>query len=152
MKLHEAQQLTLDLMRQHNLIASGWFFEFDYSVKRFGATHWDTQKITLSRSLVELNNIEQVKDTILHEIAHAKAGKHNGHNRKWHYIALSIGCNGNRLYKSNEVVTPPSKYIATCPNGHTHTRNKKMKISCSKCCPRFNKKYLFKFTINPEYK
>jgi len=150
MKLKDAEQLAIALIKEHKLIA--WDFGFDNAVRRFGYCNWKERKISLSKVLVELNPIEQVQNTILHEIAHALAPLGSGHNEVWRKIAISIGDDGGRLYDNAIVKTPPKRYIATCPNGHTALRNKKGKISCGKCSPKFNKKYLFKYKINPEYK
>jgi predicted SprT family Zn-dependent metalloprotease len=53
----------------------------------------------MSRLLVSLNDKREVRETILHEIAHALAGpKVRAHGREWGEIALRIGCNGRRCY------------------------------------------------------
>jgi predicted SprT family Zn-dependent metalloprotease len=114
MNLLDAQRLANDLMAKHNLFIQGWRFEFDNAKRRFGACHYGSKRITLSRALVELNDLETVKDTILHEIAHALVGYRHGHNSVWQAKALEIGCNGQRCYSSKEVTTPKLKYKATC--------------------------------------
>lgn len=149
MKTLEAYQLARKLMKKHNLVA--WDLEFDFAVRRFGFCSWKKRTISLSRKLVELNSVEQVTNTILHEIAHALSPLGSGHNQVWKKIALSIGDDGGRLYDNAKVITPPKKFIATCRNGHTSLRSKKGRISCGQCSPRFNKKFLFKYSVNPEF-
>jgi predicted SprT family Zn-dependent metalloprotease len=140
-----AKNLAIKLIKDHNLIDLS--FDFDSSVRRFGCYHTKEKKITLSRMLTELNPIDEVRDVILHEIAHALAPAKAHHNKEWKEIAISIGCRGTRIY-SNRVVVPKHKYSATCKNcGRITLYNRKRKISCGKCSPRFNKKYLLKFKL-----
>ena len=70
MELEAARRLALGLMREHR-VPGDWLFEFDRSKVRFGRCHYGRKEISLSRHLVELNDEAEVRDTILHEIAHA---------------------------------------------------------------------------------
>jgi hypothetical protein len=70
MKLHDAEQLAIRLMKEFGL-ASTWRFEFDNAKRRFGCCHRSQNLISLSRILVEKNTQSEVEDTIRHEIAHA---------------------------------------------------------------------------------
>lgn len=148
MRLAEARAIATAAMREHGLIdneigGQDWGFEFDSSKRRFGACHWATRKITLSRKLVLLNDMATVKDTILHEIAHALAGARNGHNYKWRNIATTIGCDGSRTYDSMAVKTPPAKYLGKCPNcPFTIRRHRRSNGSCPRCSGgRYNPAY-----------
>ena len=67
-----ARRLALGLMREHR-VPGDWLFEFDRSKVRFGRCHYGRKEISLSRHLVELNDEAEVRETILHEIAHALA-------------------------------------------------------------------------------
>jgi predicted SprT family Zn-dependent metalloprotease len=71
MRLETAETLARKLMAKHKL--KGWRFSFDNAVSRCGACWNDTNTITLSRHYVALNDLAEVRDTILHEIAHALA-------------------------------------------------------------------------------
>ncbi len=57
---------------------------------------------------------EEVKDTILHEIAHALVGKAHHHDDVWRAKALEIGCSGRRCHDLQ--FTPP-RYLVTCERG-----------------------------------
>ena len=89
MTLEDAEQLALDLMRQHGL--RRWTFTFDRAVCRFGCCNERKRTISLSAKLTELNDEDAVRDTILHEIAHAMVGVRAGHGPKWQRQALAIG-------------------------------------------------------------
>jgi predicted SprT family Zn-dependent metalloprotease len=95
--LNEAAKLAFTYMHLHEL--DDWHFRFDRATTRFGCCHHRSKTISLSSALVCLNEKSQVRDTILHEIAHALAGpKVRAHGREWREIALRIGCNGRRCY------------------------------------------------------
>lgn len=156
----DAQRLALRLMGEHGLIEQGWRFKFDTAKVRFGQCRYGTKTISMSRPLVELNEIDRVRNTILHEIAHALAGPRAGHGYQWKQTARAIGCDANRCYDAAEVEAPPRRWIGTCPScGETTTRDKlgeKMKrYACSRCCKRlnggrFSAEFIFYWKRNPE--
>lgn len=141
MNTEDCKKLSINLLKKHKL--SDWKFSLGNASKQFGVCKYKEKTITLSKKLVELNNEEQVVDTILHEIAHALCPKQH-HNEVWRQTAISIGCNGQRTYSNEEVVMPDKKYKATCPTcGRIIKRYKKSKISCGKCSRTFDLKHLF---------
>lgn len=139
-----AQKLAIQLMDEHNLTKAGWTFKFDTAKRRFGVCNYTKKVIGLSESLTRLNEEHLVKDTILHEIAHALTPGH-GHDSVWVAKAKEIGCDGNRCYSSTAVQVPPAKYTATCKGcGQKHRRHKKPKYnsSCGHCSGgRYNPEY-----------
>lgn len=73
-------------------------FEFDRAKRRVGATHyvkigatWLPLKITISKHWVALLPEEEIRLTLLHEIAHALAGKEAGHGPHWKAMARKVG-------------------------------------------------------------
>jgi predicted SprT family Zn-dependent metalloprotease len=111
MELHKAQQLAIELMQQHGL--NDWCFRFDRARRRFGCCHLTKKVISLSFRIVELNNEQEVKDTILHEIAHALTPM-KGHGYAWRKKCIEIGANPIRCY-SNEIITPQLAWQGSCP-------------------------------------
>src|SRR5882672_4336865 len=101
MNLNEAQTLATELINKN---APGWSFGWDRSKRRFGCAHYRTRLITLSLELVMRNTVEQVKDTILHECAHAIAGFQAGHGPVWKQAARNLGASDSRCYDSATVV------------------------------------------------
>lgn len=150
MDLNLAQCLAIKLMDEHDLIFRGWTFEFDNAKRRFGCCRYRTKKITLSKHLVKLNDESIVRNTILHEIAHALVGAGHGHNHVWRTKAIALGCNGERCYSSDKVNLPEYKYLGLCVNGHTHNRHRKPRqsVSCGRCSAKYNAKYIIKWTKN----
>ena len=142
MNVAVATKLAKHLMRQHKL-APEWTFRFDHSKVRFGKCNYAKKEISLSRYLVELNSEAEVRETILHEIAHALAPRRAGHGSAWRSVALLIGCNGRRCY-GEEVVRPKPKYKGTCPACqrvvYRHRRNR---IACGRCSRTFGPRFVF---------
>lgn len=155
MELVTAKKLAIQLMAQHGLFANGWSFAFDNARRRLGCCKYRIRTITLSTRWVEVLGEDEVRDTILHEIAHALVGAGHGHDWVWRKKALEIGCNGNRTHQCADDKTPEAKYIAVCHGcGKKHQRNRMPKhnraSSCGICSPRvYNENYRLTFVLNP---
>ncbi len=150
MDKHEAYTLANKLIDQH-LANTGYRFLWNNRRRAAGVCSYRTKSIQLSLPLTLHSDEKDVKDTILHEIAHALAGHEAGHGFKWQQIARSIGCNGDRCYNENnkqstyEAMKRVAKYIGVCPNGHESFKNRlpKNERSCGLCSRRFDRRYLF---------
>jgi len=137
MDLHKAEKLAKELLREHN---PEYTFKWDNAKVRFGACHYKTKQISLSKHLTYMNNEDEVKDTILHEIAHSLT-KGKNHNRVWRAKAVELGCCGARCYDNNKVESPKGKYVYQCPiceNKYYHHRRSRRKSACGKCCKAYN--------------
>lgn len=123
MHLDDAENLALVLMEDHG-IGNTWSFTFDNAKTRCGSTRFKTHTITLSRHFVQRNGETDVRDTVLHEIAHAKAGAAAGHGRTWQMWAIRVGARPERC--ASGVDMPRGKVeglcAAWCPTPHTRHR------------------------------
>jgi len=113
MKLQTAEKLARELMRKHLLF--DWQFEFDRSKRRFGVCNFNRKTIGLSKQLTLLNGKAQVRDIILHEIAHALVGRGHGHDKVWKAMCRKIGAKPTRCYDADKVNTPAPRYVGECP-------------------------------------
>lgn len=138
MKLTEAKQLAYALMLEHGLVSVGWRFKFDNAVIRLGLCKHSTKTISISKPITRLNDVAQVRNTLLHEIAHALVGRNHGHNATWRFKAISIGCNGQRC--TNSVVSVDPKYKIVCAMCGTswpcHRKPRRLDVSWHKTCGR----------------
>lgn len=151
MQAIKAKQLAIQLMKDNGL-GSAWTFQFTNAIRTFGSCNFNKALIKLSKPITELNDEEHVRDTILHEIAHALAGPRAGHGLAWKRIAREIGCNGQRTYSHDTVKTPPKRWIGTCPScDRKIVRHIKMNISCGKCSRFYDPKNAFIYAENPDY-
>lgn len=140
MDLREAQTLALSLMREHGLTPR-WSFQYDNAVRRFGRCQYSYRLISLSRELTYRNGEAEVRDVILHEIAHALAGHAAGHGPVWKAKARAIGARPERCYDSKMVNKPPTPYVAHCWNcrkEYGRHRLTKTPSACSPCCKLYN--------------
>ena len=95
-KQEAAIKLLRELMDQHGLIAEGWQAGFDWAKARCGACSHSLRHITLSRYYVISQPMADIRNTCLHEIAHALVGSHAKHGPSWKAKAIAIGCDGKR--------------------------------------------------------
>jgi len=142
MKLNDAELMARTLMSEH---LHDWTLRFGNAKSFFGwCSNNRRQLITLSRPMVELNTEAEVRDVILHEIAHALAPRGEHHGEEWKRIARSIGCNGERCCGADTKV-PASKYFRFCKVcGRVSTSNRYSETSCGVCHP---KEYDIKFRL-----
>ena len=124
MDLVEADQLARSLMRRHVLDRRGWTLEWGNAKRNLGVaiesrrdtatnTVQDVRVIRLSRPLMRLNSEAEVRDTILHEIAHALVGAAHGHDAVWQAKCREIGADPERLAGPG-IRTPPKRWAVHC--------------------------------------
>lgn len=110
MNLHDAENLARQLMLEHGL--ADWDFGFDRARRRAGYCRRYKNglvvergsvmrtafkgKISVSARFVAANDEVALKETVLHEIAHALVGNEHHHDDIWREKAISIGCSGRR--------------------------------------------------------
>jgi len=143
----DARRLAVELIRRHGL--TGWRLVFDNAKTRAGICRSAPQEIGLSRVLTALHSEAEVRDTILHEIAHALVGPAHGHDEVWRAQALAIGCSAKRCVSSTspKVAGP---WVGTCPSGHRTTRHRQPTRvqSCGHCSPMFDPQTVLDWTWN----
>ena len=154
MNLNDAKQLGRQLMNQHGmknipLVISGgkrtlgvcvWKagpslprHAADLNAQIFGIrkskrerfANAPCKEIRLSKYLIALNDENEIRDTMLHEIAHFLVGANHGHDRVWRQQAIKIGCNGERTAKTAEM--PKGRYKAECQCGKVYFKHRKGK-------------------------
>jgi predicted SprT family Zn-dependent metalloprotease len=139
-------QLAKDMMQELGLDSS-WEFVFDSAKQRAGLCNYSDHKISLSKYIVEYHSIDQSEQVILHEIAHALAGKSAGHGPNWKSVAKSIGYRAEK-FTGKEIAEQTAKWVGECRNGHRHYRFKspKAKLSCLYCGRGFNPRNVISWT------
>ena len=134
--MYRAHYLARQLMNRHGL--SDWAFGFDHARRRFGSCRCGSKRITLSRPLTLLNTEEQVRNTILHEIAHALTPG-AGHGARWRQKCREIGAEPARCYTEDEVISParaPAPYrfgCAACGWWVERRRRSRRNYVCARC-------------------
>jgi predicted SprT family Zn-dependent metalloprotease len=134
MDLEHAEELAFDLMQEHGLLDEGWTFGWDRAKARNGQCRHYARKITLSRPLTQVREENWVRNTILHEIAHALAPVGSGHDRTWQRIARRIGATPERCSADSGHL--PFRWIGVCHTcGHIFQRHRIARgtARCGKC-------------------
>ena len=128
--LAKALDLATSLMAQHEL--SGWRVKLDHARRRAGQCDYNSQTISLSRHYVRYADANHIKDTILHEIAHAIVGPHHGHDAVWRQKAREIGCTANRCHTLS---FSTARWKMFCPNGcfEVQRHRRKSGLVCAAC-------------------
>ena len=122
--------LATKLMDAHGLV--GWRIKFDHARRRAGQCDYTNKTISLSRLYVRHADIDHIRDTILHEIAHALVGPRHGHDSVWRQKAREIGCTATRCHRLSFA---QAKWLMTCPNGcfSVERHRKKSGLVCATC-------------------
>lgn len=134
----EVTQLAHELMTLHGL--TDYTFQFDHAKRRLGQCRRGDMIISLSIHYVTNNNPELIRDTILHEIAHALTPGHM-HDHVWKSIAYKIGV---RHFSKAGMITYTTPLVTyECPNCHKEIgfyRHIKMnrERACGTCCEKYN--------------
>ncbi|MGC5617598.1 SprT-like domain-containing protein [Georgenia sp. Z1491] len=132
-------------MAEHGL--RGWTVALDRAVRRAGATHFHDRRITLSRHLVELYTEDEVRDVVLHEIAHALVGPRVGHGPRWRAAVVRIGGSPRRT-TAPDSPSVPAPWSGRCPAGHLHQRYQRPRATylCRRCPPALRRSAVIEWT------
>ncbi|QBZ73222.1 hypothetical protein SEA_THERESITA_33 [Microbacterium phage Theresita] len=121
------KQLALDLLHEHGLAQQGWTFAWDSGKRRAGACHYATKTISGSRYILPVASDEEIRETLLHEIAHALTPGHS-HDGVWRRKLIEIGGTGARTHRMETV---QGRYDLMCENcgviGNRHQRQSSWK-------------------------
>ena len=156
MNVSHAQDLAEQLIAKHlHHPTHPWKFRWNKRKRSAGLCSYGRRTIELSIVLTSYASEEEVRDTILHEIAHGLTPGHH-HDYVWQAKAKEIGADGKRCY--SEETKPEmalahkeiSKYKAVCKNGHEHYKNKmsRRNHSCGQCSRTFNPNEILVWTLN----
>jgi predicted SprT family Zn-dependent metalloprotease len=115
----------------------GWTFVFDKAQRRAGICRYAQQIIGLSKPMVVSHDrpFSDIRNIILHEMAHALVGSKHGHDAVWRKKANEIGCTRDRCHQMHFA---NYRWHITCPCGANDLKRlkltKRMKSAvCSRC-------------------
>lgn len=135
MDLQETKLLAENLIRENGL--NDWTFRFDRAVRRLGYCQSSIRTISLSAPLVVRNDETIVRNTILHEIAHALAGHKAGHGPQWKAIARQVGANPTACVTANLTEAPYALVCTSCGFSIPRHRRTNTRAACPECCKKF---------------
>ena len=127
-----------------------WSFAWHRKRRAFGSCSYPLKTIYISLHFVEAGESEGVlKDTVLHEIAHAIAGASAGHGPAWKRAALMVGASPERCGDSDIPFEKQGyKWMRRCKScgeriGYHRKPSPRRRSSCARCSGgSFNEKFL----------
>jgi RimJ/RimL family protein N-acetyltransferase/predicted SprT family Zn-dependent metalloprotease len=124
-----------------------WRFEFDSAKRRAGLCNYTARTISLSKHLVLLHDVDQARQVLWHEIAHALSGKNEGHGKNWLAKAKALGYRADK-FSGTTIAKNTARWSGVCPAGHEHFRFRKptRDLSCGVCGRGFSKSNLIRWT------
>lgn len=133
----EVRKMAEGLLAAHGL--AEWKFGWNRRKRALGLCRYHLKRIELSVHFVVANGEEEIRETILHEIAHALAGQKAGHGAAWKAVCRRIGCKPERC-DNGTAVMPAGRWHAACPGcGKQYSRHrrpqKRAKYWCRHCGP-----------------
>jgi predicted SprT family Zn-dependent metalloprotease len=145
MELREAYEMATALLEQHGLV--GWRVELDSAKRRAGVCRFADRVIGLSAPITRVHSEDEVRDTVLHEVAHALVGAEHGHDTVWRRTAVAIGCSGHRCVPA-DAPRVVGAWVGVCPAGHVKDRHRRPErvMSCGRCSPSFSADHLLEWT------
>ena len=119
-QLIETQALAKQLLNtewlegQPTLAAQGWTFKFASDKGTVGWCRHSSKTIEVSKYYLD-SHPDQIRDTILHEIAHALVGVNHGHDHVWRMMCIKVGANPSRT-TDKAVYNGEFNYTVGCNN------------------------------------
>jgi predicted SprT family Zn-dependent metalloprotease len=137
MDFESAATMAREAMDQFGL--GDWAFGWNRRKRSLGLCRYRERRIELSDHFVKANDAAQVRETILHEIAHALAGEKSGHGPLWKAMCQRVGCKPVRCDRG-EAVMPTGRWVARCGTcGKEYWRHRRparrAKYWCRVCGP-----------------
>lgn len=116
-----------------------WTFVFDNARTRAGLCNFAAKRISVSRHMAQRSADDEVHQVLLHEVAHALAGRDVGHGPSWRAVAADLGYEGGRTF-NGEIATDLAPWVGRCPAGHEVHRHRRptKPVSCGRCSRRFD--------------
>ena len=141
MTTHEEIQMEW-LYQRNKWGLTGWELRLSQQKRHLGYCKPMKKIISVSLAYMERNPFHIIKDTLLHEIAHAihfiETGK-MGHDNGWKEVAKRVGCAPVRCASLEGLAVPEGKYRGECRHCGKNVqfyRQVKRRYSCSDCSPK----------------
>jgi predicted SprT family Zn-dependent metalloprotease len=126
-------EMGAEMMAHYGL--SEWRLRLDHARRRAGQCDYTNKIISLSRHYVRYAEENHIRDTLLHEIAHALVGPFHGHDAVWRKKAREIGCTATRCHT---LTFSHAKWKMRCPNGcfEAERHRRSQNLVCAICRAR----------------
>lgn len=111
------------------------------------------KELRFSKFFIENNSDIEIKETLIHEVAHALAWNDKKHWPKWIQMAKLLGLKNPEQF-NRTAVQAEWKYLMICPwcdaKHYFYKKPKKNWKACYECCVKYNRwKFDKRFELNP---
>ena len=114
---------------------NGWTLDVRDFRSKWGVCRYKTKTIALASFLVDELSKSEIRETVLHEAAHALVGFQHKHDAVWKAMARKLGLQNPRR-GSKKTRRIPFRMKATCKSKHgVHYCNGLLKRHCVLCPP-----------------
>jgi len=159
----EAQHLAIELIDEHvTTDRPKWSFSWLTGVSQLGRCNYVHGYIViqLNHRYTMLAEEKEVRDTIIHEIAHGLVGSGHGHDYVWKMKCRQLGirpmrCASHEDKAAVELRAESANYVAECATCHKkhyamkYTKNMRFgRVHCSPCARRYGFNDNNKLTYN----
>lgn len=152
------EEIIADWIEQKNKWGlHDWGLRFSNQKRHLGYCKPRSRIISISLAYMKTNPYSVMRDTLLHEIAHAvhylKTGKTN-HDNSWREIARRVGCKPETCATGDTLQMPRGKYVGVCPScGKTVQFYRKVtrSYSCNDCSRGYDPKFRLKIIPAEKY-
>ena len=126
-----------------------WRFRFETATARAGICRYTARTIALSVSYVLRAPWDDIRDTLLHEIAHAIVGPGHAHDAVWQAAARRIGCTAKRCSTLTHSV---KRWIGECPSCRDWWFRQRLtaKVRQRSICPRCRSRIAWRINAHGE--
>ncbi len=149
--------LRIWVKEQEKWSLEDWKLVFSNQRRHLGYCKPRRKIISLSLAFMNANPYPVMKDTLLHEIAHAihymETGKTN-HDNGCRDVARRVGCRPERCAPVDGLTMPRGKYIGLCPVCNKTIyfyRKVKRSYSCSECTKGYDPRFRLKIMSTEVY-
>ncbi len=136
--MQQVEDHAVKLLERHlntGAAATWWRFRFETATGRAGICRYTTRTIALSVSYVLRAPWDDIRDTLLHEVAHAIVGPGHAHDAVWQTAARRIRCTANRC---STVAHSRKRWVGECPTCRDRWFRQRLteKVRQRAICPR----------------
>ena len=150
--MRQVKDHAADLLERHlntSAPATRWRFRLETATSRAGICRHNTRIIALSVSFVLRAPWDDIRDTLLHEVAHAIVGAGHGHDVVWQAAARRIGCTANRC---STVTHSLKRWMGECRRCRDRWFRQRLtaKVRQRSICPRCRSRIAWRINAHGE--
>jgi predicted SprT family Zn-dependent metalloprotease len=133
-------------LAQYGLLQQGWEFKLSNGINQVGWCWWSKKVIAISKRYIDNSPREELRDVLLHEVAHAlqpaeriltrRGYRFDIHGPKWKAKAREVGARPNRCTEFAVIDAENYRWLISCPScGRSWKRHRLKRMMHTAICP-----------------